>query len=147
MVSNTERANSCLAAALDVFNFTEETHSGAAGLEVAVVAEVRTVEAHVRGDIAAEAALVIDKLFTVLGAGDVAEAELLRQALFASQVLCMGLPFFSHDDPAVVHSAKVGLFASMALVEGAGGKCESWEVLKVLVIGISKLWRFSQSGD
>lgn len=74
MVSNTERAHSCLAAAFYVFDLTEETHGGAAGLEVAVVAEVRTVEAHVRGDVAAEAALVIDKLLSVLGAGDVTEA-------------------------------------------------------------------------
>ena len=77
MVSDTERAHTCLAAALDVFDLTEETHGGAAGLEMAVVAEVCTVEAHIRGDVAAEAALVVDELLSVLSAGDVTEAELL----------------------------------------------------------------------
>ena len=87
MVSNTEWAHSCLAAALDVFDLTEETHGGAAGLEVAVVAEVRAVEADVRCDVAAETALVVYKLLPVLVTGHIAKAELLGETFFTSEVL------------------------------------------------------------
>ena len=78
MITNAKRASAIRIAALDFMFIFVKVQRLLAGLLMASVAEVSTVEADIEGDIAAEPALIVDVLISMLFlmAGKLAKSEL-----------------------------------------------------------------------
>ena len=86
---------------------------------VALIAEVRRAKAVVKSDRAAEVALPINLLFTVLLAFFHTSSVGLHLALFAAKVFLLYLVFIVELLLAVNHASEVWLLAVIALIESA----------------------------
>ena len=121
MVHDPQRALTVRTAALDLIVVLVKVQSLLEGHYVAASAHVRTIEADVEGDIAAETAFVVDKLFSMalLVTLGLADAYFRQHTRFAPKVLLLDAELLSQDLAAVIHAPEVRLFALLAQVEGA----------------------------
>ena len=107
---------------------------------MALFAQVGPVEADIQGDVAAKPALVIDELSAMarLLAFHLADADLLGEALLASEVLLRNADLLAHYLVAVIHPTEVRPVALLAHVERARCDSQALKVLKELVSGVGQ---------
>ena len=114
--------------------------------QVAALAQVCSIKADVRRDIATEATLVVYELFPMALPIAVFQAntKLFRCTRFASQVFFLNAELFSKSLLTANHSSKVRFIALSAFVKGAGGHGESSEIPKEFVFGVEQTLRIAQ---
>ena len=102
---------------------------------MALFAQVGTVEADIEGDIAAETALVVNEFPAMawLLALHLTDADFLREARLASEVLLRNADLLAHDLVTVIHAAEVRIVALLTHVERARCDGQALKVAKELI--------------
>ena len=123
MVNDPQRTLTIRAAALYLVVVLVKVKSLLKGHNVAASAHVSAVETDVEGDIAAETALEVDKLFpmALFVTLVLADADFCQHTGFAPEVFLLDAELLAKDLATVVHAPEVGLLALLAEVESARG--------------------------